>query len=186
MTAPPTPVAPAIFTLNPNHPDVALATISRYILSAFTNLDESSVSMDDLRLVVRTLTQLSSDYLAALQSSLADRADLRLMVGALNTLVAALMARVAALEATKAVRTVALAPPVALGLLSIGTRDVTLLWDRTLPDATYEVDPWPSAGLGGLTVTVKSRTTTSVTFTVKTTTLIAAGGSLGALAWRLA
>lgn len=175
-------------------PDAAHEALRLAFHQALDNLAQQSVSMDDFRLALQTLAKLASDYLAAVQASVADRkqlndrvAVLEAMVSALQAALASAAARISALEQKPAVRNVAVAPPVSLGLLSIGSRDVTLPLDRTLPDANWEPEYWPSPGLlGSATFTTKSKTTNSVVVTVRNTALIAAGGSLGAIAVRTA
>lgn len=173
--------------LQHEQPDRGHEALRLAFLEALNELANSSVSMDQFRVALQTLNNLATSYVAAVADSRADRQSLHDTDAQIMALLTALTLRVVTLEQKPAVRNVAVAPPVALGLLSIGSRDITLQLDRTLPDTTWEPEYWPSPGLlGSATFTTKSKTTNAIVVTVRNTALIAAGGSLGAIAVRTA
>lgn len=115
-----------------------------------------------------TLQALSDDYTKRVAESTKDRADLHTQLDQL-----------AAKRVTQAVGRVA-TPVLLLG----ATQDLVVPLSRTMPTTTYEVEVLPAlALLGKAGFTVKAKTTTSVTVTLKATVALASTGSADLFAW---
>lgn len=189
MPTAPVPVAPEIFTLNPNHPDVALATISRYIIASINDLRDNTVSVEDLAIGMAALAQLASTFFSALDSSVADRKQLNdrtAVIEAKTTgqdtglatevtrakaaekvtadALAALATRVAALEARTLRGTTGTGT---LSSLVGGNTSLTVTLKTPMPSADYialpVIDATSGVNLTTVTATVTAKTASTVT-----------------------
>jgi hypothetical protein len=117
---------------------------------------------------VTTLQLTAEDYTKRVTESAKDRADLHTQLD-----------QVAARKVTQAVGRVA-TPVLLLG----ATQDLVVPLSRPMPNTTYEVDLLPAlALLGKATFTVKAKTTTNVTVTLKAAVALTTTGSADLFAW---